>query len=35
MRTLQPTLTYAGIACLFALGMALFGGTTPLQRRLD
>jgi ABC-type nitrate/sulfonate/bicarbonate transport system permease component len=35
MRNLQPTLTYAGIACLFALGMTLFGGTTLLQRRLD
>ena len=35
MRNLQPTLTYAGICCLFALGMALFGGTTLLQRRLD
>jgi NitT/TauT family transport system permease protein len=35
MRNLQPTLTYAAIACLFALGMALFGGTTLLQRRLD
>ena len=35
MRNLQPTLTYAAIACLFVLGMALFGGTTLLQRRLD
>jgi len=35
MRNLQPTLTYAGIVCLFALGMALFGGATLLQRRLD
>jgi sulfonate transport system permease protein len=35
MRNLQPSLTYAAIACLFALGMALFGGTTLLQRRLD
>jgi ABC-type nitrate/sulfonate/bicarbonate transport system permease component len=35
MRNLQPTLTYAGICCLFALGMTLFGGTTLLQRRLD
>jgi len=35
MRNLQPTLTYAGISCLFALGMALFGGATLLQRRLD
>jgi len=35
MRNLQPTLTYAAIACLFALGMALFGGVTALQRRLD
>lgn len=35
MRNLQPTLTYAGICCLFALGIALFGGTTLLQRRLD
>jgi len=35
MRNLQPTLTYAAIACLFVLGMALFGGVTLLQRRLD
>ncbi|AXG05294.1 ABC transporter permease subunit [Haloplanus rubicundus] len=35
MRNLQSTLTYAAIACLFALGMGLFGGTTLLQRRLD
>jgi len=35
MRNLQPTLTYAAIACLFVLGMMLFGGTALLQRQLD
>jgi NitT/TauT family transport system permease protein len=35
MRNLQPTLTYAAVACLFALGVALFGGTTLLQRHLE
>ncbi|WP_248895657.1 ABC transporter permease [Haloplanus halobius] len=35
MRNIQPALTYAGVVCLFALGLVLFGGTTLLQRRLD
>ncbi|MFB6101420.1 MAG: ABC transporter permease [Haloplanus sp.] len=35
MRNLQPALTYAAVCCLFALGIALFGGTTLVQRRLD
>ncbi|WP_435067860.1 ABC transporter permease [Haloplanus sp. C73] len=35
MRNFQPALTYAAIACLFALGLGLFGSATLLQRRLD
>ncbi|SEA21602.1 ABC-type nitrate/sulfonate/bicarbonate transport system, permease component [Haloplanus vescus] len=35
MRNFQPSLTYAAIVCLFALGLSLFGSATLLQRRLD
>lgn len=35
MRNLQSTLTYAAVACLFTLGVVLFGGAALLQRRLE